>query len=411
MPGTYAPDDYDLAGFIVGVVDRAQGAAGETSRRATSCWACPRPACTPTATRLARKALFDDAGHLAATAPAGAGHDRGRGAAGAPPRLPGRARAAPRARARSARSPTSRAAASPATSRACCPTAWARASGVAPGRCRRCSASSSEAAPWPTTRCSAPSTWASAWWWWSAPDDLHEVEHSLERRGETSFVIGSVVEGAGVRSSERVHGIGPDRRAHQRARHQPAGAARRRAAGRLGGEVAVVISNVAEARGPGARAPRRRARPRAATTAAARARTTTAAARPSCARTASTWSAWPATCACSRRCSSRAFPGRVLNVHPSLLPAFPGLDAQRQAWEHGVKVSGATVHLVDEGLDTGPIVLQEAVPVSRTTTRPRRSPRASWRPSTASTRAPCASLLEGGCRARGPPRASPRSRR
>jgi phosphoribosylglycinamide formyltransferase-1 len=58
-----------------------------------------------------------------------------------------------------------------------------------------------------------------------------------------------------------------------------------------------------------------------------------------------------------------AFPGRVLNVHPSLLPAFPGLDAQRQAWEHGVKVSGATVHLVEAGLDCGPIVLQEAVPV------------------------------------------------
>lgn len=59
----------------------------------------------------------------------------------------------------------------------------------------------------------------------------------------------------------------------------------------------------------------------------------------------------------------RAFPGRVLNVHPSLLPSFPGLDAQRQAWEHGVKVTGATVHLVDEGLDTGPIVAQEAVVV------------------------------------------------
>jgi phosphoribosylglycinamide formyltransferase-1 len=58
-----------------------------------------------------------------------------------------------------------------------------------------------------------------------------------------------------------------------------------------------------------------------------------------------------------------AFPGRVLNVHPSLLPAFPGRDAQRQAWEHGVKVSGATVHVVDEGLDAGPIVAQEAVPV------------------------------------------------
>lgn len=59
----------------------------------------------------------------------------------------------------------------------------------------------------------------------------------------------------------------------------------------------------------------------------------------------------------------RRFAGRIVNVHPSLLPAFPGLDAQRQAWEHGVKVSGATVHLVDEGLDSGPIVLQEAVSV------------------------------------------------
>jgi phosphoribosylglycinamide formyltransferase 1 len=59
----------------------------------------------------------------------------------------------------------------------------------------------------------------------------------------------------------------------------------------------------------------------------------------------------------------RAFPERVLNVHPSLLPAFPGLEAQRQALEAGVKVTGATVHVVDEGLDTGPILLQEAVPV------------------------------------------------
>ena len=59
----------------------------------------------------------------------------------------------------------------------------------------------------------------------------------------------------------------------------------------------------------------------------------------------------------------RAFAGRIVNVHPSLLPAFPGKDAQRQALEHGVKVSGATVHFVDEGLDSGPIVMQEAVPV------------------------------------------------
>jgi phosphoribosylglycinamide formyltransferase-1 len=60
----------------------------------------------------------------------------------------------------------------------------------------------------------------------------------------------------------------------------------------------------------------------------------------------------------------RAFPLRVLNVHPSLLPAFPGVDAARQAWEQGVQVTGATVHFVDEGLDSGPIVLQEAVAVA-----------------------------------------------
>ena len=59
----------------------------------------------------------------------------------------------------------------------------------------------------------------------------------------------------------------------------------------------------------------------------------------------------------------REFPGRILNIHPSLLPAFPGLDAQRQALEHGVKISGCTVHFVDEDLDAGPIVIQAAVPV------------------------------------------------
>ena len=58
-----------------------------------------------------------------------------------------------------------------------------------------------------------------------------------------------------------------------------------------------------------------------------------------------------------------AFPNAVLNVHPSLLPAFPGLDAQRQAWKHGARVSGATVHLVTVDLDAGPIVEQAAVPV------------------------------------------------
>jgi phosphoribosylglycinamide formyltransferase-1 len=58
-----------------------------------------------------------------------------------------------------------------------------------------------------------------------------------------------------------------------------------------------------------------------------------------------------------------AFPSRILNIHPSLLPAFPGLDAQKQAIEHGVRVSGVTVHLVTAELDGGPIVVQRAVPI------------------------------------------------
>jgi phosphoribosylglycinamide formyltransferase-1 len=59
----------------------------------------------------------------------------------------------------------------------------------------------------------------------------------------------------------------------------------------------------------------------------------------------------------------RQFPNRILNIHPSLLPAFPGLDAQHQALEHGVKITGCTVHFVDEYLDAGPIIVQAAVPV------------------------------------------------
>ncbi|MEN6532254.1 MAG: phosphoribosylglycinamide formyltransferase [Bryobacteraceae bacterium] len=59
----------------------------------------------------------------------------------------------------------------------------------------------------------------------------------------------------------------------------------------------------------------------------------------------------------------RAFPQRILNIHPSLLPSFPGLDAQHQAIEHGVKISGCTVHFVDENLDSGPIIIQKAVPI------------------------------------------------
>ncbi len=61
-----------------------------------------------------------------------------------------------------------------------------------------------------------------------------------------------------------------------------------------------------------------------------------------------------------------AFPNRILNIHPSLLPAFPGLDAQTQAFDYGVKVAGCTVHFVDEHLDHGVIILQRVIPVLET---------------------------------------------
>ena len=58
-----------------------------------------------------------------------------------------------------------------------------------------------------------------------------------------------------------------------------------------------------------------------------------------------------------------AFPNRIMNIHPALLPSFPGLHGQKQALDYGVKISGCTVHFVDEGTDTGPIIIQAAVPV------------------------------------------------
>jgi len=69
----------------------------------------------------------------------------------------------------------------------------------------------------------------------------------------------------------------------------------------------------------------------------------------------------------------RAFAGRIMNIHPALLPAFPGLHAQRQALDYGVRVSGVTVHFVDEGLDSGPVILQATVPVEQDDTEEGRS--------------------------------------
>ena len=79
-----------------------------------------------------------------------------------------------------------------------------------------------------------------------------------------------------------------------------------------------------------------------------RATLTIGSSRKSCGRGTSNWSAWPASCASSVHRLLEAFPNAILNVHPSLLPSFPGVDAQRQALAHGVKITGATVHLVTE---------------------------------------------------------------
>ena len=115
--------------------------------------------------------------------------------------------------------------------------------------------------------------------------------------------------------------------------------------------------------GPGSRRRARHSRARDSVQGHSSAKPTTAWSSPRCRKPASTWSASPDSCACSRPTSSQHFRGRILNIHPSLLPAFPGLEAQRQALEYGVKFSGCTVHFVDENLDAGPIVAQAIVPI------------------------------------------------
>jgi phosphoribosylglycinamide formyltransferase-1 len=133
--------------------------------------------------------------------------------------------------------------------------------------------------------------------------------------------------------------------------------------GRLPGvEIAVVISNVAEA--PGLAAARSLGLPNAALISKGRSREAHDADVIACLREHQV----DLVCLAGyMRLLSPAFiasfPNRILNIHPSLLPAFPGLDAQQQAFEYGVKVAGCTVHFVDEHLDHGAIILQRAIPV------------------------------------------------
>ncbi len=133
--------------------------------------------------------------------------------------------------------------------------------------------------------------------------------------------------------------------------------------GRLAGvEIAIVISNIADA--PGLAAARNLGLPTAALVSKGRPRATHDADLIACLR------AHQVDLVClagyMRLLSPAfiaAFPNRILNIHPSLLPAFPGLDAQQQAFDYGVKVAGCTVHFVDEDLDHGAIILQRAIPV------------------------------------------------
>ena len=130
---------------------------------------------------------------------------------------------------------------------------------------------------------------------------------------------------------------------------------RRAGRGALGGDIVVVVSNVARGARPRASEPRRHRNSPCSTTEAARREDFDREPRRAPRRSGvSTSCVSPASCGSSRLSSSAHSPGRILNIHPSLLPAFAGQNAQPQALAHGVKLSGATVHLVDEGLDSAP---------------------------------------------------------
>ena len=363
MPGTYAPDDYDLAGFIVGVVDREKALTGAAVREGDVLLGLPSAGLHTNGYTLARKVLFDDAGpsrrharcpssattvgaallaphrcYLAALEPLlergkihALAHITGGGFAGNIPRvLPDGPRRAHPARAPGTVPPLFR--------------LIQKGGGVADEEMfRTFNMGIGHGGGRRSRRPARRRALARA-------PRRDELRHRLRgaRRGRRLRVTrGARLRGDATR----------DRRAHQRPRLQPAGpdrraSARARSGGddrgrdlerrearrpRAGAPARGIPTACCDHRGPPARGPR----PRGASALLRRARRRRS-------------SAWPATCGCSPRCFLRAFPGRILNVHPSLLPAFPGRDAQRQAWEHGVKVSGATVHLVDEGLDAGP---------------------------------------------------------
>ena len=135
-------------------------------------------------------------------------------------------------------------------------------------------------------------------------------------------------------------------------------------AGEVPARVAVVVSNSADAyaltAGRGATASRASS---STPGTSSRGRLTTTPSSSCCANAGWNWWCWPVTCCSAGPELVEAFRGRIINIHPALLPSFPGTHGVPDALAYGVKVSGVTVHFVDEGLDTGPIILQEAVTV------------------------------------------------
>ena len=185
-----------------------------------------------------------------------------------------------------------------------------------------------------------------------------------------------------------VGGALPDRRAGLRVRHEPPGDPRQRARARRhrGGRRRQQQARREGARaGASARASRRpSSRPPPTPDRAERDREMAAWLEET--RGPSSW-CWPASWSCSTPASSRAFPSRVINVHPALLPAFPGAHPVEDQIAYGVKVGGVTVHFVDEGVDSGPIILQEAVRLPTRRRARRRSGPSCTRPSTSCCRA------------------------
>ena len=367
MPGFYKDGEYDVAGFIVGVVareqliDGARIAPGDCPDRAAVVGAPHQRLLAGAADRLR-----DGRARAGLAVPRAGTVDR-RGAAGAAPVVSATSsvRCCRRARSRAWR--TSLAAASPTTCRGCCRPGPMPTSIVRPGRCRRLFEWLQQAGGVPDDDMLRTFNMGIGLILAVGAEDAGWVLKDLRAAGESgAAVIGRIVRGRQRRqlllmdgpaasaapSPQRTIGVLiSGRGSNLQALIDAVAAGTLRRADRA-------WSSRTAPRPPAWRVPPPRgSRPPWSITAGSRRATpSTPPWRRNCWRAASAWSASPASCGWSVLRSSTPSRRRILNIHPSLLPAFPGVDAQRQALEHGVRISGATVHLVTGELDGGPIV-------------------------------------------------------